>query len=93
MNGFNQTRKWWRYFGGKPGVQSAIVISSFFLLLGQQLIGFANDPGVGWHLADGAQIAATGQIPRTDSFLSEPRAWISDQWLSDLLLYHMYDYG
>lgn len=93
MNGFNQTRTWWRYLWGKPGAQSVIVISSFFLLLGQQLVGFANDPGVGWHLADGAQIVATGEVPRTDTFLSEPRAWISDQWLSDLLLYHAYEYG
>jgi hypothetical protein len=93
VSGCNQNRSWRNYLWRKPGIQTLIVLLSFFLLLGQQLVGFANDPGVGWHLADGAQIAATSEIPRTDTFLSEPRAWISDQWLSDLFLYHAYQYG
>jgi len=75
-----------------PGVQSYAVVIAF-LLLGQQIAKFANDPGVGWHLADGAQILASGTVPRVDTFLSERRSWISDQWLSDLFLYRVFEIG
>jgi hypothetical protein len=70
-----------------------VVAGAFFLLLGPQLAKFANDPGVGWHLADGAQIEASGAIPRVDTFLSVQRPWISDQWLSDLALYRLFETG
>jgi len=58
---------------------------------------FADDPGVGWHLETGRIIWETGRIPRSDPFLespfSSPRPWVSDQWLSDLLLYVLYKHG
>ncbi len=70
----------------------------FFLLLALatlihlQLGTFANDPGVGWHLLNGKLILETFNIPTTDPFLYSPTArhWISDQWLSDLILYFIY---
>jgi hypothetical protein len=61
-------------------------------LLCVQSGNFADDPGVGWHLKNGQVIAETWQVPRFDTFLlsAAPRIWISDQWLSDLLLYQLY---
>ena len=58
-------------------------------LLTLQLDHFADDPGVGWHLRTGEFIATYFQIPDYDPFLATNvrRSWISDQWLSDLMLY------
>lgn len=56
---------------------------------------FSDDPGVGWHLATGHWILEHRQIPREDPFLhsASPRAWVSDQWLSDIILASFYDAG
>jgi hypothetical protein len=55
---------------------------------------FLDDPGVGWHLATGEFIRIHGFVPRTDPFLAhtQPRSWISDQWLSDLLFAYAFQY-
>jgi hypothetical protein len=71
-----------------------IPISLYFLylaywtLVGLQLGHFADDPGLGWHLLTGEWIISQGGVPHTDPFLAStiPRAWIADQWLSDLLM-------
>ncbi len=64
-------------------------------LLGDNLGDFADDPGVGWHLATGHYIAESGTIPHSDPFLhsQKVRPWISDQWGSDLLLWKVYSVG
>ena len=58
-------------------------------LLGVQLPGFADDPGVGWHLKSGQWVLQHFRVPRIDPFLSYPlpRLWVSDQWLSDILFF------
>ena len=68
------------------------VIAAAATLLRLQMASFADDPGVGWHLASGAWILQARSIPRLDPFLASQaaRPWISDQWLSDLLLYALY---
>lgn len=48
-----------------------IVLGTSFLLA-IQLEGFANDPGVGWHLKTGEWITEYKRIPREDPFLSFP---------------------
>lgn len=63
-----------------------------------QMEHFADDPGVGWHLATGKLIAETSSVPRTDPFLflpsnEPPRRWVADQWLSDLFIYQAYQLG
>lgn len=56
--------------------------------------GFADDPGVGWHLRTGEWVVQNGGAPTTDPFLAGPaRAWVSDQWLSDALFWSVYDAG
>lgn len=67
-----------------------IVVVTLGLLL-MQSDGFYLDPGVGWHLKTGEIVSSTGLVPRTDPFLytAEPRGWVSDQWLADVLLYKL----
>lgn len=52
-----------------------------------QISGLSNDPGVGWHLLNGQEIAVSWSVPRFDHFLAtaEHRPWIADQWFSDCL--------
>ncbi len=65
----------------------------------------ADDPGVGWHLANGSIIAETGAIPKVDPFLApalipnsyapvgKPRTWINEQWLGDVILFELVSRG
>jgi hypothetical protein len=55
------------------------------LLIVRGIAHFADDPGVGWHLANGRNILSSFVIPRIDTFLSIERPWISDQWGADLI--------
>ena len=65
----------------------------------------ADDPGIGWHLKNGERIFELGEIPYVDPFLALPiavnpyapvgegRPWVSDQWLSDLILHKVFALG
>ena len=65
----------------------------------------ADDPGLGWHLANGSLIAATHTIPTTDPFLAptlisnpyvevgQHRPWINEQWLGDFALFELFSRG
>jgi hypothetical protein len=72
----------------------ALIAGALTLLL-LQLNGFANDPGVGWHLKTGEMIYSSGIIPRTDPFLASAavRSWVSDQWFSDYLFFALFNAG
>lgn len=60
-----------------------------------QLDTFANDPGVGWHLETGRLAIGKFWPPTVDPYLHFPiaRPWISDQWVSDIVLYKLYTFG
>ncbi len=60
--------------------------------LRKEAVDLALDPGLGWHLKTGAWILQHLAIPRIDPFLAglQPRPWIADQWLGDVLLYLLY---
>lgn len=77
----------------RPSFHAFCVLVAAYSLLCVQSGNFADDPGVGWHLKNGQVIAETWRVPRFDTFLSSaaPRVWISDQWLSDLLFYFLYE--
>lgn len=68
-------------------------------LVSVQMTNFADDPGVGWHLASGEYTWNNFGPPATDPFLALPngveeeRSWVSDQWLSDILVYAAYSAG
>jgi len=80
-------------------LHAILILCAIYFLTSQKLDHFADDPGVGWHLATGAWIVEHGTAPQVDPFLalpaklSSPRPWISDQWLGDLALYTGYQVG
>lgn len=76
-------------------VTHLIILIGFASLYFDQFENFANDPGVGWHLETGRYILEHKEIPRVDPFLSstEPYPWVSDQWLSDVILFSFFDLG
>ncbi|RIL08687.1 MAG: hypothetical protein DCC75_08280 [Proteobacteria bacterium] len=84
--------------GGKivpVSFQNLCVIIAVISVLKLGLERFAMDPGVGWHLATGRWISENAAIPKSEPFLhyTEGRKWISDQWLSDLLMFGLYKLG
>lgn len=50
-----------------------------------------TDPDYWWHARTGQFIAETGTIPRVDdySFTVLGQPWVSHEWLSDLLMFHI----
>jgi hypothetical protein len=50
--------------------------------------GIADDGDIGWHIATGRLIAATGAVPGTDPFslTFAGRPWTAHEWLSDLMM-------
>ena len=77
------------------GAREFGLVLSFVVLALLQMRGFADDPGVGWHLKTGEWIVGHKSVPTTDPFLfsSEPREWRADQWLSDVFTIVMYERG
>jgi hypothetical protein len=69
----------------------------FVLLFG--LLGMtarpATDPDLWWHLRTGQRIVETGQIPHTDpfSFTRAGHAWVSHEWLSEVVFYELWKHG
>lgn len=78
-----------------PGLSTLLFALAIWSLFLPQDKMFADDPGVGWHLATGQYILDAKTIPHTDPFLSlEPaKEWISDQWLADIALYLGFEVG
>jgi len=55
---------------------------------------FAADPGLGWHIETGRYVVENTSAPKSDPFLAPlSRPWVSDQWLSDLILYLGFQHG
>ncbi len=77
------------------GLADALVALCLVTLTLQVFPDFARDPGVGWHLKSGEYIWLNGSVPKIDPFLASavPRAWVSDQWLSDLILFLSFKAG
>jgi hypothetical protein len=80
--------------GSRLSIAFLVTVLGYVSLYLSQMGSFADDPGVGWHLKTGELISHSGEIPRYDPFLAgERRAWISDQWLSDLLIFTLHARG
>ena len=89
----------------KIPLTSVVVIVAYLSLFYGGFDHIADDPGLGWHLADGSLITSTSRVPQTDPFLAqakvanlyapvgEPRPWINEQWLSDVILFKLYAIG
>lgn len=54
----------------------------------------ATDPDLWWHLRTGQWMVENHQIPRADpfSFTRNGRPWVSQEWLSELLLFGLWRY-
>lgn len=78
-----------------PILQFLLFVFIYSTAIFLQFGSFADDPGVGWHLATGEWIALHNKIPNFDPFLSwiSPKEWISDQWLSDFIFFLIYKAG
>jgi hypothetical protein len=55
----------------------------------------ATDPDLWWHLRTGQWIIETGQVPHFDpfSFTRAGHAWVSHEWLSEVVFYELWKRG
>ena len=55
----------------------------------------ATDPDLWWHLRTGQWIVETGRVPHSDpfSFTRAGHAWVSHEWLSEVVLYELWKHG
>ncbi|MEO6575951.1 MAG: hypothetical protein ABIP89_19010, partial [Polyangiaceae bacterium] len=82
------------FFGAFFSLKMLLFLSAASTIVFEQSVGFASDPGVGWHLKTGQWILEHKAVPLIDPFLGGPtRAWVCDQWLSDALLFLLYRAG
>ncbi len=79
---------------------SQLSLSNVFpvvLLLG--LLGMtarpATDPDLWWHLRTGQWIVESGHVPHSDpfSFTRTGHAWVSHEWLSEVVFYELWKHG
>lgn len=78
------------------GVADILTAVCLIGALAMQMLRFADDPGVGWHLKVGESILRDGIFPFRERFIAGPAAgkpWIADQWLADALFFKLYDRG
>ena len=55
----------------------------------------AVDPDLWWHLRTGQWIVETGHVPHSDpfSFTRAGHAWVSHEWLSEIVFYELWKHG
>lgn len=55
----------------------------------------AVDPDLWWHLRTGQWIVETGHVPHSDpfSFTRAGHAWVSHEWLSEVMFYELWKHG
>ena len=55
----------------------------------------AIDPDLWWHLRTGQMIVETGHVPHADpfSFTRAGHAWVSHEWLSEVVFYELWKHG
>jgi hypothetical protein len=52
------------------------------------------DPDFGWHLKVGQEISSTGQVPSANLYnYTYTGNWVDHEWLSNLGLYHIYNFA
>jgi len=81
-------------------VRPSLSIDQLFLVI--LLVGVftmamrpVTDPDLWWHLKTGEFIAANHHVPRTDpfSFTRAGQPWVNHEWLSDWLIFKLYQYS
>jgi hypothetical protein len=55
----------------------------------------ATDPDLWWHLRTGQWIVETGHVPHSDpfSFTRAGHAWVSHEWLSEVIFYELWKHA
>jgi hypothetical protein len=79
---------------GKFNLQTVLLVLVFAPIL-SMAIRPATDPDLWWHLRTGQLIVQTGAIPHTDpfSFTFQGQPWITHEWLTEVLIYGLYQLG
>ena len=72
-----------------------VAVAGLFLAIFAMALKPVVDNDVFWHLATGRYIWATRSIPHADPFswTAPGRAWIAHEWLTETLLYPLYQHG
>lgn len=83
-----------RSFLDRLNVQTILLVLVFAGILASA-IRPATDPDLWWHLRTGQLILETGAIPHTDpfSFTFQGQPWITHEWLTEVLIYGLYQLG
>ena len=73
-------------------VRTLLVIVALGCVFVLNVFGF-TDPDFWWHLRTGQYIVETQSIPHTDlfSYTAFGKPWITHEWLSQILMYLLYD--
>ena len=83
-----------RSFLDRLNLQTILLVLVFAGILASA-IRPATDPDLWWHLRTGQLIVQTGAIPHTDpfSFTFQGQPWITHEWLTEVLIYGLYQLG
>src|SRR5580704_6297240 len=77
--------------------QNTNIMFALVLLLGLLAMTARNavDPDLWWHLRTGQWIVETGHVPHSDpfSFTRTGHAWVSHEWLSEVVFYELWKHG
>src|ERR1022692_1726503 len=70
---------------------AAILLFGFLAMTARS----ATDPDLWWHLRTGQWIVETGHVPHSDpfSFTRAESAWVSHEWLAEILFYELWQHG
>lgn len=70
-----------------------IFVIALFILIFIATLRPAGDPDFWWHLRTGELILDTGAIPHADpfSYTASGQEWITHEWLSETVMYLLYD--
>jgi hypothetical protein len=74
---------------------SCLFLTVLFLGLFAMAARNVTDPDLWWHLRTGQLIAEQRRIPHTDpfSYTRAGQAWVTHEWLSEILLYELQRFG
>src|SRR5688572_1602255 len=66
-----------------------LILAPMLLLLFARYFVGSTDPDYWWHVRTGQYIVETGTLPRADiySYTVPDRAWVTHEWLTEILLY------
>jgi hypothetical protein len=76
---------------GNRNVFAAVLLFGLLAMTARNAI----DPDLWWHLRTGQWIVETGQVPHSDpfSFSRAGHAWVSHEWLSEVVFYELWKHG